>query len=70
MLPFLKKRGVMQQKHLLSLIRQQFKMLLNNYIQMPQLDEKLEDFISAPQLGEHVGLYGGLALAVQSGLSV
>ena len=41
----------MQQKHLLSLIRQQFKMLLNNYIQMPQLDKKLEDFISAPQLG-------------------
>ncbi|MEM9425017.1 MAG: ROK family protein, partial [Spirochaetota bacterium] len=60
--------GVMRQQHLFPLIRKQLQHLMNGYLQVPelQLKESLDSFICAPELGDDVGLYGGLALAAQA----
>lgn len=51
--------GVMKQKHLFKLIRTKFTKLLNNYIDVPSLDE----YIISPDLGSDSGIIGSLLLA-------
>lgn len=55
--------GVMKQKQLFPLIREEFKKALNGYIKKPQLDQDINDYIVYPGLGDHSGMYGSLALA-------
>lgn len=51
--------GVMKQKQLYPLIRQEFKKLLNGYVEIPDLDE----YIVSPGLGDDAGITGSLILA-------
>lgn len=51
--------GVMKQKQLFPLIRQEFEQLLNGYVQTPNL----HDYIVSPGLGDDAGITGSLLLA-------
>ena len=51
--------GVMKQKQLFPLIRQELSKLMNNYVEMPDL----ETFIVPPSLGHSAGIIGCLLLA-------
>ncbi|WP_222599379.1 ROK family protein [Aquibacillus kalidii] len=51
--------GVMKQEHLLPLIREQFKALMNDYVETPDL----ESYIVSPGLGDNAGITGSLILA-------
>ncbi|HEX4748596.1 MAG TPA: ROK family protein [Bryobacteraceae bacterium] len=55
--------GVMQQPQLFDLVRNEFAMLLNGYVQHPNVLTGLEDFIGPPQLGNQAGILGSLVLA-------
>lgn len=58
--------GVMQQKHLLPLIRSSVAKLLNGYVAAPELGVGLDDYIVEPGLGTESGLKGALALGVRA----
>ncbi len=59
--------GVMEQKQLFPMIRNELVQILNGYVQHPQLrGERLSHFIQGPQLGSRAGILGALALAQQS----
>lgn len=51
--------GVMKQRQLFPLIRTEFKRLLNDYVQTPNLDE----YIVSPMLEDNAGITGCLLLA-------
>ncbi len=51
--------GVMNQPHLIGKVREEFEQLLNNYLQVPVLDE----YIITPGLGTESGIKGSLLLA-------
>jgi len=55
--------GVMKQKQLFPLIRQEFIKQLNGYIKKPELSNDIDNYIVYPGLGDHSGMYGSLALA-------
>lgn len=55
--------GVMKQKQLFPLIREEFIKLLGNYINKPELSTDIDKYIVYPGLGDHSGMYGSLALA-------
>lgn len=55
--------GVMQQAQLLPLVRQEVQRLLNDYVQVPALGTRIDDFIVPPVLGNRAGVLGALALA-------
>jgi len=56
--------GVMEQQHLLPLIRLNVLKLLNQYLHVDELSpEHIDDFIVAPGLGNRAGMLGGLLLA-------
>ncbi len=57
--------GVMKQKHLLSLIHQKTRQLLNGYLKNASIDD-LENTIVVAQLGQNAGALGSLALAARS----
>ncbi len=56
--------GVLKQEHLYARIRQQFVALLNGYVQSPAVTYEVASYIVAPQLGDHAGALGALALAM------
>ena len=58
--------GVMEQAHLLPLVRTNVQALLNGYVQSPQIIDRIDDFIVAPGLGGRAGVLGALALAEQA----
>ncbi|NGZ75092.1 ROK family protein [Saccharibacillus alkalitolerans] len=58
--------GVMQQQHLLPLIRRKAADILNGYVAAPELAEGLDDYIVAPGLGTQSGLRGALALGIRA----
>jgi fructokinase len=58
--------GVMHQRHLFSLIRQEVQRLLNGYVQVSAILDHIDDYIVPPSLGEQVGVLGALALAEQA----
>lgn len=53
--------GVMNQASMLDLVKEEFSLLLANYIETPDLDS----YIVRPSLGNNVGIAGGLILAHQ-----
>lgn len=55
--------GVMRQPGLLAKVQERVGKLLNNYIDRPQLTEKIASYLVAPGLGDHAGVLGALALA-------
>jgi len=58
--------GVMTQQHLFERIQQELKRSLNNYVEAPQLNEGLSQFIVPPGLGTMSGPLGALALAADA----
>ena len=55
--------GVAQQAFLLALVRQKVQMLLNKYVQSPQILDNIDDYIVPPKLGNLAGVLGAIALA-------
>jgi fructokinase len=55
--------GVMQQPRLLSLVQERVRRLLNNYVQVPEILERMEEYLVAPGLGLQAGVLGAIALA-------
>ncbi len=58
--------GVMQQKQLFDLIKEDFARLLNRYIRHPKLLDNLDDYIQPPGLGSRAGVLGSIVLAEQA----
>lgn len=54
--------GVMKQKQLYALVRQKFAELINDYVQVPNL----EQYIVAPGLEDNAGILGSLLLAAEA----
>jgi fructokinase len=60
--------GVMSaQSHLFERIQQELKRSLNRYVEAPQLDQGLAQFVIPPGLGTMAGPLGALALAADNG---
>jgi len=55
--------GVMKQKQLFPLIHRNLTEILNGYIQNDAILKNIEEYIVYPELGDHAGLCGALALA-------
>jgi fructokinase len=55
--------GVMKQKQLFEKIHQQLPLLLNGYIPLSHLKEKIYDYIIPAGLGDNAGISGAIALA-------
>jgi fructokinase len=55
--------GVMAQRQLFPLVREQVQLLLNNYVQAPEIIHQIDDYIVPPALGGRAGVLGALALA-------
>jgi fructokinase len=55
--------GVMQESQLFPLVRRKVPLLINGYIQTPQITENIEEYIVPPGLGERAGVLGAIALA-------
>jgi fructokinase len=55
--------GVMRQTHLFPRLRHEIQALLNDYIQVPALQDHLDDYIVPPALGDQAGVLGAIALA-------
>lgn len=53
--------GVMKQKQLFTLVRQEFEKLMAGYIELPPLEE----YIVGPALGDNAGITGSLLLAAE-----
>ena len=59
--------GVMSgQSHLFERIRQELKRSLNGYVEAPQLEQGIAQFIVPPGLGAMAGPLGALALAADA----
>lgn len=54
--------GVMEQPHLIPLIRAKLTQHLNGYLSIPELGRDIENFVVSPGLGARSGLLGALAL--------
>ena len=55
--------GVMAQPHLLPMVQQQAREILNGYIDLPPITERIAEYIVLPQLGSRAGVLGAIALA-------
>jgi fructokinase len=55
--------GVMHQAHLFPRLRHEVRGLLHDYIQVPALQDGLDDYIVPPGLGDQAGVLGAIALA-------
>lgn len=55
--------GLMQQPALFPLVRAKVRQMLNGYIQMPQVGDRIDDYIVPPALGSRAGVLGAIALA-------
>jgi fructokinase len=54
--------GVMEQPHIIPLIRAKLTHHLNGYLLIPQVGREIDQFIVSPGLGTRSGLLGSLAL--------
>ncbi len=61
--------GVMHQPQMLSLVRTEVQRMVNGYLQIPQLNAGLDDYIVLPGLGDRAGVLGAIALAEQAALA-
>ncbi len=57
----------MHQEHILPRLRSEVRQLLNDYIQVPELFDQLDDYIVSPALGDQAGVLGAIALAYTVG---
>ena len=55
--------GVMQQAVLFPMIRRNVRQILNGYIDKPQVNEAIDQYIVPPRLGRQSGVLGALLLA-------
>jgi len=55
--------GVMRQANLFSLIRRKTLELLNGYIRVDVILERIDEYIVPPRLGDNAGVLGAMALA-------
>ncbi len=55
--------GVMKQRHLFRLVRQNVRELLNDYVQSPNILSEIDAFIVPPALGDLAGVLGAIAMA-------
>lgn len=58
--------GVMEQPHLLPLVRKKVQLYLNGYVQSPVILQDIERYIVPPALGNRAGVLGAFALAQMS----
>lgn len=55
--------GVMNQEHVLTHVYCYLKELLNGYVSYPEVEDKMNEYIVRPGLGDNAGITGGLLLA-------
>lgn len=55
--------GVMQQAQLLPMIRAALVENLNGYLHLPEIEERIDDYVVRSALGQKAGLFGALVLA-------
>jgi fructokinase len=55
--------GVMGQPRLLPIVRSRVRALMAGYIDAPQLDAMIDDYVVAPALGDRAGVLGAIELA-------
>jgi fructokinase len=55
--------GVMKKQGLAEKVRRRVVQLLNNYIGSPEINERIDDYIVMPALGDMAGVLGAIALA-------
>lgn len=55
--------GVMHQRHLFPKIRRRTLKLLGGYVAAPAITERIDEYITAPGLGDNAGAVGSLMLA-------
>ncbi|MDF2834734.1 MAG: transcriptional regulator/sugar kinase [Paenibacillus sp.] len=58
--------GVMQQKQLLPLVREEVRRNLNGYVSVDAIVNGINDYIVSPGLGDNAALCGSLALGVEA----
>jgi fructokinase len=58
--------GVMKQTVLFTLIRREVQELLRGYLLIPEITERIDEYIVAPALGDRAGVLGAIALARKS----
>jgi fructokinase len=58
--------GVMEQVQLFPLIRSKVEELLGGYINAPEIQENIAEYIVSPGLGSQAGVLGAVALAQQA----
>jgi fructokinase len=58
--------GVMHQPQMLALVRSEVQRMVNGYLQIPQLNAGIDDYIVLPGLGDRAGVLGAIALAEQA----
>jgi fructokinase len=58
--------GIMKKQGLLPAVRQKIAVLLNNYVNSPEITENIDNYIVPPGLGDLSGVLGAIALAQQN----
>lgn len=58
--------GVMEQRHLFPLVRQEVQQALNGYVASPAILAQIDSYIVPPGLGNRAGMLGAIALAQQA----
>ena len=58
--------GVMHQPQVFAALRPAVQRFLNSYLQMPQITERIDEYIVPPGLGDRAGVLGAIALAIES----
>lgn len=58
--------GVMHQTQLFELVRKETVRLLAGYVCHPMIEERIEDYIVPPALGENPGILGALCLGIEA----
>ena len=58
--------GVMHQTHLFPRIRRQLLEMLNGYVKASRLVDHIDTYITPPVLGDHAGVCGAMALAMEA----
>lgn len=58
--------GVMKQAQIFLLVHKKVQELLNDYVDMPQIKERIDEYIVPPGLGDDAGIIGALMLAKQA----
>jgi len=61
--------GIMQRSFLFNLIRTKVRNLINGYIDLRQLADRIDEYIVPPALGRYSGVLGAIAMAMDLDLS-